>query len=113
MVFVELGLRELLYRAAQFIETTGYGSQRHGCGLGISSGVARGHTGGSPRRARGQPEINSGIASTIGPWSMCEMIRMSRTIELTLTGRLMDVTNVIGSDLCTSSAQKSWFCQRR
>lgn len=38
----------------------------------------------------GQPEINSGIASTIGPWIMSEMIGMSRTIELTLTGRLMD-----------------------
>jgi enoyl-CoA hydratase/carnithine racemase len=38
----------------------------------------------------GQPEINSGIASTTGPWIMNEMLGMSRTIELTLTGRLMD-----------------------
>jgi enoyl-CoA hydratase len=38
----------------------------------------------------GQPEINSGIASTTGPWIMKEMLGMSRTIELTLTGRLMD-----------------------
>ena len=37
----------------------------------------------------GQPEINSGIASTTGPWIMKEMLGMSRTIELTLTGRLM------------------------
>jgi len=37
----------------------------------------------------GQPEINSGIASVTGPWIMREMLGMSRTIELTLTGRLM------------------------
>ncbi|MER9951455.1 enoyl-CoA hydratase/isomerase family protein [Mesorhizobium sp. M0047] len=40
----------------------------------------------------GQPEINSGITSTLGPWIMNEMLGMSRTIELTLTGRLMDGT---------------------
>ncbi len=38
----------------------------------------------------GQPEINSGIASTLGPWLMREMLGLSRTIELTLTGRMMD-----------------------
>jgi len=38
----------------------------------------------------GQPEINSGIASTLGPWLMKEMLGLSRTIELTLTGRIMD-----------------------
>ena len=38
----------------------------------------------------GQPEINSGIASVTGPWIMSTMLGMSRTIELTLTGRLMD-----------------------
>ncbi len=38
----------------------------------------------------GQPEINSGIASITGPWIMNQMLGMSRTIELTLTGRLMD-----------------------
>ncbi|MGD8561700.1 MAG: enoyl-CoA hydratase/isomerase family protein [Desulfarculaceae bacterium] len=37
----------------------------------------------------GQPEINSGIASTTGPWIMKEMLGMSRTIELTLSGRMM------------------------
>lgn len=37
----------------------------------------------------GQPEINSGIASTLGPWIMREMLGLSRTIELTLTGRMM------------------------
>ena len=38
----------------------------------------------------GQPEINSGIASITGPWIMKEMLGLSRTIELTLTGRLLD-----------------------
>ncbi|WP_343051958.1 enoyl-CoA hydratase/isomerase family protein [Mycoplana rhizolycopersici] len=38
----------------------------------------------------GQPEINSGIASVTGPWIMREMIGLARTIDLTLTGRLMD-----------------------
>src|SRR5271169_5341811 len=33
----------------------------------------------------GQPEINSGIASTTGPWIMREMIGLARTIDLTLT----------------------------
>ncbi|WP_101067688.1 enoyl-CoA hydratase/isomerase family protein [Roseovarius salinarum] len=38
----------------------------------------------------GQPEVNSGIASITGPWIMREMLGLSRTKELTLTGRLMD-----------------------
>jgi len=38
----------------------------------------------------GQPEINNGIASVTGPWIMKEMLGLSRTIELTLTGRMMD-----------------------
>lgn len=38
----------------------------------------------------GQPEINSGIASITGPWIMNQLLGMSRTIELTLTGRLME-----------------------
>ncbi|HLI14414.1 MAG TPA: enoyl-CoA hydratase/isomerase family protein [Alphaproteobacteria bacterium] len=38
----------------------------------------------------GQPEINSGIASTLGPWLMMEMLGLSRTVELTLTGRMME-----------------------
>ncbi len=37
----------------------------------------------------GQPEINSGIASITGPWIMNLMLGMSRTVELTLSGRLM------------------------
>jgi enoyl-CoA hydratase/carnithine racemase len=45
---------------------------------------------GHPGVRMGQPEINAGIASTMGPWLMWDMIGSSRTIELTLTGRLMD-----------------------
>lgn len=37
----------------------------------------------------GQPEINSGIASITGPWIMKEILGLSRTVELTLTGRMM------------------------
>jgi enoyl-CoA hydratase len=37
----------------------------------------------------GQPEINSGIASVTGPWIMREIIGLARTIDLTLTGRMM------------------------
>ena len=45
---------------------------------------------GHPGVKMGQPEINSGIASTTGPWIMREIIGLARTIDLTLTGRLMD-----------------------
>lgn len=38
----------------------------------------------------GQPEINSGIASITGPWIMAEVLGLSHTRELTLTGRLME-----------------------
>jgi enoyl-CoA hydratase/carnithine racemase len=38
----------------------------------------------------GQPEINSGIASVTGPWIMREHLGLARTIDLTLTGRMMD-----------------------
>lgn len=38
----------------------------------------------------GQPEINSGITSTTGPWIMKEMIGIARTIDLTLSGRMLD-----------------------
>ncbi len=38
----------------------------------------------------GQPEINSGITTSTGSWIMAPMIGLSRTIELTLTGRMMD-----------------------
>ena len=45
---------------------------------------------GHPGVKMGQPEINSGIASITGPWIMKEMLGLSRTIELALTGRMMD-----------------------
>ncbi|QRM30328.1 enoyl-CoA hydratase/isomerase family protein [Microvirga sp. VF16] len=45
---------------------------------------------GHPGVRMGQPEINSGIASTTGPWIMREIIGLARTIDLTLSGRLMD-----------------------
>ncbi|MFI3905177.1 MULTISPECIES: enoyl-CoA hydratase/isomerase family protein [Brucella/Ochrobactrum group] len=38
----------------------------------------------------GQPEINSGIPTVTGNWIMREMIGLSRTIDLTLTGRMLD-----------------------
>ena len=38
----------------------------------------------------GQPEINAGIASITGPWIMNLVLGMSRTVELTLSGRLME-----------------------
>ena len=44
---------------------------------------------GHPEVTMGQPEINSGIASITGPWIMKEILGMSRTVELTLTGRMM------------------------
>jgi enoyl-CoA hydratase len=38
----------------------------------------------------GQPEIDAGIPSTLGPWLMIERIGWSRMVELTLSGRMMD-----------------------
>jgi enoyl-CoA hydratase/carnithine racemase len=38
----------------------------------------------------GQPEIDAGIPSVMGPWIMREMLGLNRCIDLTLTGRLMD-----------------------
>jgi enoyl-CoA hydratase/carnithine racemase len=44
---------------------------------------------GHPGTSMGQPEINAGIGSITGPWIMREMLGLSRTVELTLTGRMM------------------------
>ena len=38
----------------------------------------------------GQPEINSGIPSVLGPMLMRERIAFSRTVELVLMGRIME-----------------------
>ena len=37
----------------------------------------------------GQPEIDAGIASITGPWIMREVMGLSRTVEMTLSGRLI------------------------
>jgi enoyl-CoA hydratase/carnithine racemase len=47
----------------------------------------------------GQPEINSGIASTTGPWIMREMLGIARTIDLTLTGRMMNAEECLAIGL--------------
>jgi enoyl-CoA hydratase len=38
----------------------------------------------------GQPEINAGLPSTTGPWLMEISLGVSRMVELTLTGRMME-----------------------
>lgn len=50
---------------------------------------------GHPGVRMGQPEINAGIVSITGPWIMREVLGLSRTIELTLTGRLMDADEAL------------------
>lgn len=45
---------------------------------------------GHPGVKMGQPEILSGIPSTLGPWLMWENIGWSKTVELWLTGELVD-----------------------
>jgi enoyl-CoA hydratase/carnithine racemase len=47
----------------------------------------------------GQPEINSGIPSTTGPWIMREIIGIARTIDLTLTGRMMNADECLALGL--------------
>lgn len=44
---------------------------------------------GHPETRMGQPEIDSGIPSVLGPMLMLSRIGLSRTMELTLTGRMM------------------------
>jgi enoyl-CoA hydratase/carnithine racemase len=53
--------------------------------VALLADIRIGHTG----VRMGQPEINSGILSITGPWIMREMLGLSRTIELTLSGRMM------------------------
>jgi enoyl-CoA hydratase/carnithine racemase len=45
---------------------------------------------GHPGVRMGQTEINSGIPSITGTWLMWDILGRSRTVELVLTGRLMD-----------------------
>ena len=56
---------------------------------------------GHPGVRMGQPEIDAGIASTTGPWIMREMVGLARTIDLTLTGRLMDAAECLSVGLLT------------
>lgn len=50
---------------------------------------------GHPGVRMGQPEINAGIASVTGPWIMREMLGTARTVDLTLTGRLMEADEAL------------------
>jgi enoyl-CoA hydratase len=43
-----------------------------------------------PGVTMGQPEVNSGIPSILGPWLMQQSLGRSRTVELAVTGRMMD-----------------------
>ena len=45
---------------------------------------------GHPGTRMGQPEIDSGIPSVLGPMLMLPRIGLSRTVELTLCGRMME-----------------------
>jgi enoyl-CoA hydratase/carnithine racemase len=47
----------------------------------------------------GQPEINSGIATVTGSWIMREILGLARTIDLTLTGRMLDAQEAFGFGL--------------
>jgi enoyl-CoA hydratase/carnithine racemase len=50
---------------------------------------------GHPGVRMGQPEINSGIASVTGPYIMREILGLPRTVELTLSGRLMNADEAL------------------
>lgn len=54
----------------------------------------------------GQPEINSGIPSVTGPWLMHGMIGIARTIDLTLTGRMMDAAECVQLGLISRLVEK-------
>lgn len=43
-----------------------------------------------PGVSMGQPEVNSGIPSILGPWMMAESLGRARTVELAVTGRMME-----------------------
>lgn len=47
----------------------------------------------------GQPEINSGIATVTGSWIMGHIIGHARTIDLTLTGRMLDAQEALSMGL--------------
>lgn len=43
-----------------------------------------------PGSRMGQPEVNSGIPSIFGPWLMAESLGRARTVELAVSGRMME-----------------------
>jgi len=43
----------------------------------------------------GQPEINNGIPSVVGPWVMSGRITLTQVIDLALTGRLIDCDEAV------------------
>ena len=45
---------------------------------------------GHPGVRMGQPEINAGLPSTLGPWVMWPTLGAAKTVELTLTGRMVE-----------------------
>jgi enoyl-CoA hydratase/carnithine racemase len=50
---------------------------------------------GHPGIRMGQPEINSGVASTVGPWIIREFAGLRVARNLTLTGRLLDAEEAL------------------
>lgn len=48
---------------------------------------------GHPGSKLGQPEINAGIPSVLGPMLMFDRIGLSRTVEMTLMGRMIDAAD--------------------
>lgn len=54
----------------------------------------------------GQPEINSGIATVTGSWIMREFMGLARTIDLTLTGRMLDAEEALAFGLISRLVDK-------
>lgn len=50
---------------------------------------------GNPTVTMGQPEINNGIPSVVGPWVMSERITLTQVTDLALTGRLIDCDEAV------------------
>jgi len=48
-----------------------------------------------PGVTMGQPEINSGIPTVTGSWIMREVLGLARTIDLTLTGRMLSAQEAV------------------
>jgi len=58
-----------------------------------------------PGVTMGQPEINSGIPTVTGSWIMREIIGLARTIDLTLTGRMLDANEAFEFGLISRLVQ--------